>query len=343
MWAVMMLMIFLHAPANTQNANNRCSQITDMTLNWSHFSNCTTVQLKNKNIIKIETSKKSNYGKLTVLDISNNNLTDIPEDFLSTAVALKEVHLEYNRIEHLPKMFLLNSTRLENLTLEGNSISEIPRSVFHETLINLTVECRCDLVGNIMMHINVNATKYARVAANSLCIKSTVWKSLKDFYEENCDNQYLALYIALPILMVGLTVGSVALYMWKRKRTSSLENKGAADKSPAHGQPRYMSRNMESTESTFSPGHRQDYENVFVGHVGTSEAKPHGYLENDHERGPYRSKHVAEEDIYLESDINDGEQPIYTNTQGVYYNYSEPNHMKNCNKEDDDVYILPDH
>ncbi|XP_056430255.1 leucine-rich repeat-containing protein 25 isoform X2 [Hyla sarda] len=335
MLAVMMLMTFLYTPSYTQEAS-QCNTITNTILIWSQFNNCEHVMLRNKSINHIYTNKSSHYGKLTILDISNNKLSDLPKDFLSTANALKEVHLEHNELKHLPEMFLSNSHALETVTLEGNPLSEIPASIFRETLVNLTVDCRCDLVSNVM-----NALNYSEVVS-ATCKESAVLHNLKDFYDANCGNQYLALYILLPTLMLVLLVGGVALYFWKRKRTSaSLESKDAADKSPAHGQSRYTSRNIESTETTFSPGNRQDYENVFVGHL-TTETTPRGYLENDHRPGTHRSKHVAEEDIYLESDVNEGDQPIYTNTQGLYYNYSEPTHEKSRSHEEDDVYILPD-
>lgn len=54
------------------------------------------------------------------------------------------------------------------------------------------------------------------------------------------------------------------------------------------------------------------------------------------------SKQTMEEDPYLESDVCEGNQPIYSNTQGVYYNYGNHGDI-GINKEDDDVYILPDH
>lgn len=338
MLLAMMLMIFLSSPADTNGKIQVCDTITGTTLTWSSFNNCSDVKLSDKGINNVVTNKESRYNKLIKLDISYNNLSVLPEGFLSDAFVLQKVHLEGNNLQHLPEMFLSKSSNLQFLGLEGNPLSEIPRSVFRESLVNLTVDCRCDLVGNIITHLNGNATKH------SMCNMASERINLKVFYEENCGQQYLALYIVLPILAIGLIGGSVALYIWKRKRTStSLENKGSTDKSPTHGQPRYMSRSMEGPAATLGPGQRQDYENVFVGHLQTTETKPYGYLENEREPGAHSRKHVAEEDIYLESDVNEGDQPIYTNTHGLYYNYSEPIPTHSKNKEEDDVYILPDH
>ncbi|KAM3936522.1 protein GAPT [Leptodactylus fuscus] len=224
--------------------------------------------------------------------------------------------------------------KLDNCSnvISGNTSN---KDVFHKIFGNLTQDCKCELVSNIMAHFNDSEL-------SEECKQVSVQSRLKNIYEENCGKQYLALYIVLPIVVLVLIVGVVALYMWKRIRSSAnLQNKEAADKSPAHSQ-RYISTTMEGTATASNPGPRQDYENVFVGHLQTTEAKSYGYSEKGHQASSYSSKHAAEEDIYLESDINEGDQPIYTNTQGIYYNYSQPSFMKSKSKEEDDVYILPD-
>ncbi|XP_044140809.1 leucine-rich repeat-containing protein 25 isoform X1 [Bufo gargarizans] len=341
MWTVMILMTFLHTPAYTIAESNTCYTLNGTILIWSKFNNCSNVILRHKSITAIETSQESRYDKLMKFDISDNNLKRLPEDFLFNSVCLEEVHLGNNSLESLPEMFLINSSRLKTLSLEGNPLREVPASVFHVTLVTLTIDCKCELVSNISMHLNGNVTKYPKLSAT--CQMSSEWMNLKDFYEENCGKQYLALYIVLPILAIGLIIGGVALYIWKWKRSStSLENKGAPDKSPAHVQQRYTSRNTEGIETTLSPHQRQDYENVFVDHLRATETKSHGFMGNEHKPSTHSSKHTAEEDVYLESEINDGDQPIYTNTQGIYYNYTEPSFMEGMNKEEDDVYILPD-
>ncbi|KAJ1085428.1 hypothetical protein NDU88_005560 [Pleurodeles waltl] len=47
--------------------------------------------------------------------------------------------------------------------------------------------------------------------------------------------------------------------------------------------------------------------------------------------------HVVDEDYYMQCDTNEGNQPIYGNTEQMYYNYAGP-----LNQADDDVYIMPD-
>ncbi|KAM4050152.1 leucine-rich repeat-containing protein 25 [Anomaloglossus baeobatrachus] len=336
MWAEFMLMIFLCMPVYTKGASG-CDQIDGTTLLWSNFNNCSDVILKEKSIKDIVTNGESQYGNVSKLDLSYNSIRVLPEGFLSNAIKLLQVNLQSNNLERLPEDFLINSSKLQILKLEDNQLSEIPTSVFHDTLQTLTVDCQCPLVNNILQIIN--GSKYPNL--NATCKLSSELTNPRDFYEQNCSNQYLALYIVLPILLIALIAGGISLYMWKRKRSSSsFESKDAADMSPVHGQPRYMATNIEGTATTLNQGQKQDYENVFVGYLPSTETKPYGYLKNEHEPGAH-SKHTTEDDIYLESDVNEGDQPIYTNTQGIYYNYSEPKLVKNQSKEED-VYILPD-
>ncbi|CAI9600466.1 unnamed protein product, partial [Staurois parvus] len=165
------------------------------------------------------------------------------------------------------------------------------------------------------------------------------FEKLGDYFTENCGSQvFLILYIVLPIVALGLIVGGVTLYLCKKRNSADFGSKTDTEKSPSHEQPRYMARNMDIMASTSNQGPRQEYENVFIGHLQT---KPHDYSKEKC-RPEAPSKQTMEEGIYLESDVNEGNQPIYSNTQGVYYNYCNQGDI-GINKEDDDVYILPDH
>ncbi|XP_073444702.1 uncharacterized protein [Dendrobates tinctorius] len=336
MCAAFMLMIFLYMAVNTKGVSHRCTKIDGTTLTWSIYSSCSNVTLKNKSINDIITNGESYYGNVSELDLSYNEIKVLPDGFLSNAIKLKVVYLQNNNLESLPKTFLKDSSNLQVLSLEGNQLPTIPTSIFHDTLHNLTVDCKCDLVNDIMEKIN-NAS-----ILNANCKLSSEWTNPLDFYEKNCRKQNVTLYIVLAILVIALIAGGVALYMWKRKTSSSsLGSKSAEDMSPVHGQPRYMSTNMEATATTVHPGQKQDYENVCVGYLPTTETKPYGYGKNEHKPGTH-SKHTAEGKIHMESDAYEGDQPIYTNTQGIYYNYSESGLMDSKSKEEEDVYILPD-
>ncbi|XP_018412991.1 PREDICTED: uncharacterized protein LOC108787835 [Nanorana parkeri] len=268
----------------------------------------------------------------------------LPEKFLSNANALEEIYLGNNNLQQLPENFLSNSSKVRVIQLEGNQLTKVPSSVFHSSLLNLSVDCTCDVASSIMQHLNNNSTDHSLLSVT--CTTSSFTSSLKkvdDFFANNCGSQILlALCIVLPIVALGLIVGRVALYLWKKNNNSTnLGNKSATEQSPSHGQPRYTTRNRDVMTSTPNQGLRQDYENVFVGHFETNKTNPHGYSKEQSRQGA-TSKQTMEEDIYLESDVNDGNQPIYSNTQGVYYNYCDHGGT-GINKEDDDVYILPDH
>ncbi|XP_069596701.1 leucine-rich repeat-containing protein 25 isoform X2 [Ranitomeya imitator] len=336
MCAAFMLMIFLYMAVNTKGVSDQCGKIDSTTLIWSNCHNYSNVTLNNKSINEIETNRESYYGNVSILDLSNNKIKVLPDGFLSNAIKLKVVHLQNNNLEGLPQTFLKNSSNLQVLSLEGNQLSTIPASIFHDTLHNLTVDCNCNLVNDLMDKIN------SALIHNASCKSSSESANLQVFYEENCRKQYVTLYIVLPILVIALIAGGVALYMWKRKTSSStLQSKSAANMSPVLGQPRYMSTNMETTATTVQPGQKQDYENVFVGYLPTTETKPYGYGKNEHKTGTH-SKPTTEGKIHLESDVYEGDQPIYTNTHGIYYNYTEPRLRNSNSKEEEDVYILPD-
>ncbi|KAM5192546.1 leucine-rich repeat-containing protein 25 [Mantella aurantiaca] len=338
MQILIMLITFLYT---LSDANDFCnSTICEKSINktceslkWSDFESCKIVNLSNSNIGTINPT--SMYNLLEKLDLSHNKLTQLPRNFLSSATALTEVNLGNNNLKELPEDFLSNSFKLKVLQLQGNLLTKIPLSVFHSSLYKLNVDCTCDVASSIEQHLNNNSTGLSITCATSPLAISI--ENVEDFVAKNCGSQIsLVLYIVLPIVALGLIVGGVAMYLWKKNNNSAdFESKTASETSPSHAQPRYMTRSMDVTASTSNQGPKQDYENVFVGHFQTS---PHEYLK-DHRPG-VPSKQSMEEDIYLESDVNEGNQPIYSNTQGVYYNYHGD---ITENKEEDDVYILPDH
>ncbi|KAM4807916.1 uncharacterized protein WCC33_001119 [Rhinophrynus dorsalis] len=126
----------------------------------------------------------------------------------------------------------------------------------------------------------------------------------------------------------------------KKKSTTNLQNKEISHKSPAHGQPRYTTRNMDSisTAADRFRDPKQDYENVIVGQLQPTKIKPYDHLKEEGSHHGKSNAIIEDDNIYLESDVND--QPIYSNTQALYYDYTDP--TSNLNKEQDDVYILPD-
>ncbi|XP_075061445.1 uncharacterized protein LOC142150092 isoform X2 [Mixophyes fleayi] len=345
MWTVIMVMSVLYTLGDTNEKclKHECENSANQTckLKWSNYQKCKALNFSHSNIIDIVDTENVDYSLITNLDLSYNKLRNLAEGFLSNAGALKEINLGNNNLEHLPTMFLNRSFSLQVVSLEGNPLSEIPASILQSELFNLTVDCRCDVGNSLKMYLSKNATDHSRLSIN--CKMSSSWSTLVEFYTKNCGmHRLLVLYIVLAIVALGFIIGGVALYMRNRKkRLAAFDNKATTDQSPAHGQPRYTSRNTDGTATTLNQGQRQDYENVFVGHLPTVEIKPYDYLEEQSGPGAH-SKHRKEEDIYLESDVHEGDQPIYSNTQGVYYNYTDSSQISNKYKEEDDVYILPD-
>lgn len=344
MWILIMMMIFSNTLSDANEACNRinCEKSARQTcelLQWSNFTSCKTVILNNNSIEKINPA--SPYTSLQILDLSYNRLKELPEHFLSDATAIKEINLGNNILEQLPENFLSNSSNLQVLKLEGNLLSKIPSSVFHSSLLNLSVDCKCDVANSIMQHLNNSLTDHSKLSVTCTSSHASSLEKLGDFLEKNCvSHGYLILYIVLPILALCLIVAGVILYLWKKKNSVDFGSKTDTEASPSNGQPRYTTRNTNVMGSTSNQGPRQDYENVFIGHLQTK-TKPYDYSK-EQKKTEAPSKQTMEEDPYLESDVCEGNQPIYSNTQGVYYNYGNHGDI-GINKEDDDVYILPDH
>ncbi|XP_072261128.1 leucine-rich repeat-containing protein 25 [Pyxicephalus adspersus] len=346
MWMLMLAVSFFYTFSDAKEVCNgtKCETLVNgicEPLHWSNFESCENVNLSNNNIVTIIPT--SNYKLLEKLDLSHNRLAHLPEKFLSTAIALKEINLGNNILEELPENFLSNSSKLQMLKLEGNRITKIPTSVFHSSLLNLSVDCTCDLARSIVQQLNTNSTDQSKPFV--ICTTSSItskFEKVEEFFARNCGSQsFLVLYIVLPTVALGVIVGGVALYLWKKNNSSAnIVSKTSTEKSPSHGQPRYMTRNMDVAASTLNQNPGQNYENVFVGHFQTNKTKPHEYL-TEQSRSGAPIEPTMEEDIYLESDVNEGDQPIYSNTQGVYYNYCDHGNI-HINKEEDDVYILPD-
>ncbi|XP_053558930.1 uncharacterized protein LOC128649600 [Bombina bombina] len=341
MCALLLLAVFLYGVINT---NGQClkpdCQFVDPSgrelnctlLKWPNCKN--TVNLSNKGIEYVEIQTNTTFQSLVNLDISNNKLTHLPEHFLYNAFALKEINLSNNMLKSLPENFLRNSSKLENIRLEGNQLSFIPSSIFHRDLVNITTDCNCKIAGTLIQDksdLCNNMTKCPSIT----CQTASGSSSVDDYYKKEC-GYLLILYIAIPIVILVLVIGGVILFVCKRKRKhSDFESKSVTDKSPAHSQPRYMTRNVDSVPTASKSNPRQDYENVVIGYMQPEQALSYEYPNKSKSQGT-NSNNMMEE-IYLESDVND--QPIYNNTQDVYYNYTDHGPI---NKEEEDVYIVPD-
>ncbi|MEE6488274.1 hypothetical protein FKM82_015176 [Ascaphus truei] len=353
MRALQLLVLFLYYITNT-NGNCVTFECSLVNLNirgtdcskpeGSELNTCQKISLILSNsIVNVKTSPESDFNMLTKLDISGNKLRNLPENFLSNAKELQDLNLGHNMLESLPMTFLKNSPKLKVLRLEGNSLTSIPSAIFQPQLLNLTVDCDCYMARPVMNGILQRCPNVTDCPDYSFkCKLESGWSDVEDFYQEKCGmTNLLAVYIVVPIVILALVAGGVIYYLkQKNKNTADFENKGTADKSPAHVQPHYITRKVETAPTVLnqSRGLGQDYENVFIGHMQTEQPKPFHYLDGKQKQAA-NSNPMTEEDIYLESDVHEGDQPIYNNTQGVYYSYTKPGPII---KEEEDVYIVPD-
>nr|XP_033812142.1 leucine-rich repeat-containing protein 25 [Geotrypetes seraphini]XP_033812143.1 leucine-rich repeat-containing protein 25 [Geotrypetes seraphini] len=340
--------ILCESTLNLTNKTQNCQVLNDT--EFAQCSNVTELILSHNNIAEIAKSSQIQFSNLVRLDFSFNCLKHLPQDFLSRAVHLQTLNLSNNNLKDLPDGFLENSNKLELLSLERNPLSSIPSSIFKASLKNLSVDCRCDIVGHIVNIILQQCAANNISSSNCMnpffrCVTSSLqWSTLRDFYEKQCSRtSLLALYICLPIVVVGI-LGGIAAYCFMKRRkvgTDFPTKEASSDLSPSHGQPRYTTRNMGGL-SQAGPQQVQapskEYENVFVGPL---QSEPIGQYEcldrKKQQQGPKSRKQPPDEDYYMNPDANGGDQPIYCNAQSAFYSNASSSNM-----DDDDVYIVPD-
>ncbi|XP_069073005.1 uncharacterized protein [Pleurodeles waltl] len=333
--------------------NIKCSEKLDLNnmgkncskLNWSEFGKCANISeliLSNNNITDIEIYSTSNMKNLSHLDLSFNKLKYLPKEFLFQTKELTKLNLMNNYLLDLPEEFFNASTKLKVLHLEGNPIFSVPNTIIKTNLVNLTVDCRCDITKSIMELFSrscQNATFNECNKGTFYCKSTNTWLDISVFYTENCHYpRFLAVYISVPLVIVGITAVVVIIVVVRKKtRSTHFEDKSDTNAPQAHTQPRYTSRNVESLPKGGSSNLKtptKPYENVFIGQLHPPPAGQYECL--DRSQQDTRS-HVVDEDYYMQCDTNEGNQPIYGNTEQMYYNYAGP-----LNQADDDVYIMPD-
>ncbi|XP_068127298.1 leucine-rich repeat-containing protein 25 [Hyperolius riggenbachi] len=294
MWAlIMVVMVFLGMLSeSTACKKGNCETFAnEHQLNWPQCEDYETVALQKKNLHNI--TGGLNYTCLKTLNLSSNELKQLPQDFLYNAVALENIDLKDNKLEKLPVKFLSNSSKLQELHLEQNQLSEIPSSVFQPGLRNLTVDCKCDVIHSIKLHLSNTSTNPAALSVT--CGRSSDFEGIEDFFQQNCSShKLLVLYIILPILALCFISGGAALHLWKKKKNSAaIGSKATQENSPSHGQPRYITNNMDAIRTTSNQGQRQDYENVFVGHLQPNKIKPYDYAVQENRTGAPRYNILA--------------------------------------------------
>lgn len=127
--------------------------------------------------------------------------------------------------------------------------------------------CRCDAPGRAQDS-----------CPNATCLCSAPHGSINisDFYARECRGSAGVVAVAVGCSAAALVVvaAAVAAVMWWCRRTAGAAGWGKQDPPAAHGQPRYVSREAESSPAAVGVCLAPDYENIFVGSCAAPGAAP---------------------------------------------------------------------
>lgn len=303
--------------------------------NLTHEHNVNELNLSSKTISCFTNQNLSVPTNYIKLDLSNNMLDLLPEYIISPS--LTEVYLQKNNFKNLSDKFW-NHKCLQELHLEGNELSSVQGSVICNTTI-LSIDCQCDIIKSVIKHHCQNS----KCPGNFTCsLESKPNEAIMYFYEQTCkDLNLLPLYIVLSLLVVvALLVLAVRGIKGNSETTSTKQD---AESTSPHQQPRYISSarpacaaTNPSRESPYEPApQHKDYENVLIGPLHSAQ-RPN-YASTVQPTPRYIA--TMNEDFYLQCDVDVNDQPVYSNTDAVYYDYSAE---AVPSPRDDDIYILPD-
>lgn len=310
------------------SSSQKCYNLTN-----AHESQKLNLSRQNISILSPENcSTLTNYIEI---DLSNNQLQILPDYLISPN--LTKVYLQHNNFKDLPDKFW-NHTCLEELQLEENPLSSIRGSVICNTT-KLKIDCRCDITKSVIKHhcLSSNCPK------NFRCIlQSQQEENITEFYEQTCQGlNLLPLYITFALLVaVGLVVLAIRGIKGNSETNSSKQD---ADSATPQEQPRYISSARStsaainlSRDSSYEPTpQHKDYENVLIGPLQSEQGQNYSVTVQPAPR--YTT--TKNEDFYMQCDAYVTDQPVYSNTDPVYYDYSSEAATA---PQDDDVYILPD-
>uniref|UniRef100_A0A8C8SEP5 Uncharacterized protein n=2 Tax=Pelusios castaneus TaxID=367368 RepID=A0A8C8SEP5_9SAUR len=235
--------------------------------------------------------------------------------------------------------FFTNVSCLVHLSLQGNPLSSVLASAFNSSLLQLSVDCRYDVVRSILGNCTCSHSANCTSPSGKCFMQEGKVFDAFDFYKQQCLSldTWLSATIAGSVLAVLLVGGlGVVFFVCRRKRQAATsQSKRESTSSIAHGQARYISREAKPAVEQGSCQAR-DYENVFIGHAQPLAAGQYECL--DRKAPQYRVPQLVAEEYYMESDACSGDQPIYANTQQAYGGESSsfPPH------DAEDVYIIPD-
>ncbi|XP_039190607.1 uncharacterized protein LOC120304286 [Crotalus tigris] len=273
------------------------------------------------------------WKQVKELDLSNNNITGLLE--LESAAKLESLFLHNNKLKSLPSDFFDKTPNLKILSLEKNQLSSLAIEDFHPCLKELRVDCRCNVAGSILHYCH----NCSDSGIKCQCFTSERLDNVTDYYKKECHDTGYGLYIGIiiPILILLLLAILAFFVIWRKKRAPINQEKRPSNTSEGtSGQSRYISRLSPPGSTNQDMEFHKDYENVFsdqskgkVGKMKSGQANHQSRKQTTAKRSPSKGKN---------RDSSEGHQPIYANTQELYYNYSGKPNLEAV----DDVYIIPD-
>uniref|UniRef100_A0A8D0GYZ4 Leucine rich repeat containing 25 n=1 Tax=Sphenodon punctatus TaxID=8508 RepID=A0A8D0GYZ4_SPHPU len=319
-----------------RNQSPNCHALDWKSLNVS-WQNQKALDFSARGIAKIQGSTGPGPA-VKELNLSHNSLQKLPEAFLAQAAGLEVLSLAYNQLRDLPAKLFNQTGQLRRLNLEGNQLlPKVPDSAFHARLAELHVDCRCDVAGSVLRHCNCPADANC-TERECICISPQGRQNLTHYHAQQCHGLSVPAYVGIALASLALLLGGLAafLLLQRKRKTNNLHSKRDSNMAGASGapsQPRYISRNGEEAPTT-DTGPSSDYENVFIRQTPTKTAGRPKHQTRKHSQPRVPDK----EDYDMKSNALQGEQPIYSNTQDLYYNSTETS----APKDEDDVYIIPD-
>ncbi|XP_044311891.1 uncharacterized protein LOC123036609 [Varanus komodoensis] len=253
------------------------------------------------------------------LDLSDTMLRSLPPRLLANAVALQWLSLAGNALKELPPQIFKNTPRLTSLQLPRTPLSLLP--TLGHCLGTLTVDCACGVAGSIRHYCqNCSLETACRCASPGGLLNAT------DFFARRCRGPPPGVYAAavLPVVALLLVAGLAYFLIQKRRKATFAQDKRTSPGSEgAHGQPRYIQHaSPQGDAARGAAGDTSDYANIFLEQPQGARVRHGG--QHSCPPGPL-----------------EGEQPVYANTQDLYYNYCGP--VGNSPEAlEEELYIIPD-
>ncbi|XP_031459912.1 leucine-rich repeat-containing protein 25 [Phasianus colchicus] len=189
----------------------------------------------------------------------------------------------------------------------------LPHGIGATTSQPSLLPCRCDAMSQVLDSCT---------GADCLCAASRGSVNASDFFARECRGGVGTVDAGGSVATVGVVGGVVGglvvlgvvlgVVVWRCRRTAGAAGWGKREPPAAHGQPRYVSREAESSPAAVGVCLAPDYENVFVGSYVAPGTAPTQDEEHGWQHEGYSPQAPPDDLYFLESDA--GEQPIYANT-----------------------------